>query len=431
MRNLGYWLLDRSFVTIACLASTTCVRTDTGRFYGWEGVNCCSGTCNHVWHYAQAVGRVFPELERTTRENVDYGFAYLEDGRILYRGEFTDHEATDGQCGTILRVFREHTMSADDGFLRRIWPRVKGSIEFLIKEDGNANGVLEGAQFNTLDSAWYGPISWISSLYLAALRAGSVMAGEMGDPAFAQKCDQLILRGSEWVSEHLFDGEYYFQQRDPDRPEAFGAGIGCHIDQVMGQGWAHQLGLGRILPEDKTRSALQSLWRYNFTPDVGPYRKKFEGGRWYAMPGEAGLIMCTFPKGGEREARGGQPGHGFAGYLNECMNGFECHGPNKHIGFAPRITTEKFKSAFIAAEGWGSYSQRIENGGLAAEIAVQQGRLPLLSLALASEHGNRASATLDGDSIPLELSREGKRVYIRFAAEVQIPTGGTLRVKIS
>jgi len=38
--------------------------------------------------------------------------------------------------------------------------------------------VLTGKQMNTLDSAWYGPISWISSLYLATLRAGSRMARE-------------------------------------------------------------------------------------------------------------------------------------------------------------------------------------------------------------------------------------------------------------
>jgi hypothetical protein len=37
----------------------------------------------------------------------------------------------------------------------------------------------------------------------------------------------------------------------------------------------------------------------------------------------ASIKLCTFPKGGEREARGGKPEHGFAGYFNECMNGFE------------------------------------------------------------------------------------------------------------
>jgi uncharacterized protein (DUF608 family) len=214
-------------------------------------------------------------------------------------------------------------MSPDDTFLRRIWPRVKGSIRYLIQQDGDGNGVLEGKQMNTLDAAWYGPISWLSSLYIGALRAGSTMAREMDDDAFAEECGTLADRGSQWVSENLFDGEYFYHERDPAHPGAFGSGIGCHIDQVYGQGWAHQLGLERVLPRDKTQTALKSLWRYNFTPDVGPYREEYQTGRWYAMPGEAGLIMCTFPKGGERESRGDKPTHGFAGYFNECMNGFE------------------------------------------------------------------------------------------------------------
>ena len=58
--------IPRSWRRPPAIASTN------GRFYGWEGVGCCAGTCTHVWHYAQAVARLFPELERITREQVDY-----------------------------------------------------------------------------------------------------------------------------------------------------------------------------------------------------------------------------------------------------------------------------------------------------------------------------------------------------------------------
>lgn len=39
-------------------------------------------------------------------------------------------------------------------------------------EDTNADGLLEGEQTNTLVAAWYGPMGWISSLYLGTLAAG-------------------------------------------------------------------------------------------------------------------------------------------------------------------------------------------------------------------------------------------------------------------
>jgi uncharacterized protein (DUF608 family) len=490
--TLPHWLLDRTFLNISTLATTTCLRMEGGRFWGWEGVGCCQGTCSHVWHYAQAVGRVFPELERITREHVDYGLAYQPDGMIFYRAEFGKHEAIDGQCGTILRVFREHTMCLDDGFLRRIWPRVKGSIEYLIRQDGDSNGVLEGKQYNTLDAAWYGPISWISSLYLAALRAGAAMAREMGDESFAGTCAELVERGGKWLAANLYDGDFFHQKRDPNHPEAFGAGIGCHIDQVMGQGWAHQLGLGRVLPEDQTRSALKSLWRYNFTPDVGPYRAQYKTGRWYAMPGEAGLLMCTFPKGGEQEARGGNPGHGFAGYFNECMNGFEyqaawhmiaeglvqeglavtraihdryhpsrrnpyneiecgdhyarsmashgvfvslcgfeCHGPKKHLGFAPKITPEDFKAPFIAAEGWGTFTQKIENSKLTATIEVRHGKLPLATLALECDGTEKVSVILGDTTINGTINRTGKRILVTLPNPIHITASEKLTVTVS
>ena len=54
--------------------------------------------------------------------------------------------------------------------------------------DGDGDGLLEGAQYNTLDQAWYGPMGWISSLYLGALTAGSAMASDMGDLAFVERC---------------------------------------------------------------------------------------------------------------------------------------------------------------------------------------------------------------------------------------------------
>lgn len=492
--TLPYWLLDRTFINTSTLATSTCIRVEGGRFWGWEGVGCCQGTCSHVWHYAQSVGRVFPELEKIVRERVDYGLAFQPDGSIHYRAEFGKHEAIDGQCGTILRVYREHTMSSDDKFLGSIWPSVKKSIQFLIAQDGDANGVLEGKQFNTLDAAWYGPISWLSSLYISALRAGAAMAREMGDNGFARECDALADRGGKWLTENLFDGEFYYQKRDPNHPEAFGAGIGCHIDQVFGQGWAHQLGLGRVLPKRETQSALKSLWRYNFTPDVGPYRDKYKTGRWYAMPGEAGLIMCTFPKGGEVEARGGKREHGFAGYFNECMNGFEyqaaghmiaegllmeglavtraihdryhpsrrnpyneiecgdhyarsmashgvfvsiCgfehHGPKGYIGFSPRLTPEDFRSAFIAAKGWGTFAQKQEDRSQTETLRINYGVLNLNQMAFALEEGKKAASVkvkLEGDALEVSYKMSEDRVLINLAKPATIEAGQLLEIQI-
>ena len=341
--TLPYWLLNRVFANASTLATQTCHRFDNGRFYAWEGVDCCQGTCQHVWQYAQAVARLFPNLERYVREHVDYDIAFKSDGSLEYRAEANigdvnmksenDAEAffaADGQLGTILRVYREHTMSTDAGFLSRIWPRVKKSLEFMMTLDTNNDGLLDDAQFHTLDTSWHGEIPWISSLYLAALVAGKQMALEMADQAFAETCEERLQTGRRNFVKELYNGEYFVHRPDPDRPDSMNLTQGSYIDQVFGQGYAMQLGLERVIPETESRSALKALWKYNYAPDVGPYRENFrevEGGRWYAMAGEGGLLMCTWPKGDCNRSEYEQTLLGLdvtsEGYLNECMSGFE------------------------------------------------------------------------------------------------------------
>lgn len=325
--TLPHWFLDRTFANTSTLATTTCYRFADGRFYFWEGVGCCAGTCTHVWGYAQAIGRIFPEVERYLRTDIDFGRAFRPDtGAIDYRAEYHQTVAVDGQCGCILRAYREHQMSRSSTYLKSIWPKVKKATEYLIAMDEGKDGILNGAQYNTLDTAWYGKIAWISSLYLAAVKAASAMAQEMGDTAFVRLCAGILEKGSQNMVKELFNGEYFIHKTDPAHPESNNTNDGCHIDQLYGQFWAHQVGLGRIVPQKETLAALKSLYKYSFFEDIWEYRRKYQGipgGRWYAVPGEAGLIMCSFPKGGAAKSVGQGNDAWATMYFNECMSGFE------------------------------------------------------------------------------------------------------------
>lgn len=495
--TLPRWFLDRTFLNTSILATSTAYRFASGRFYGWEGVGCCAGTCTHVWHYAHAMARLFPELERALRERVDYGVAMDADGRIRFRAEYNNHWAVDGQCGVLLRTLREHQMSADDAFLRRVWPHAKKALEFLIREDANGDGILEGAQHNTLDADWYGPIAWLSGLYLAALRAGEEMAAEVGDRDFAAQARQIFERGTRNLVERLWGGEYFINKPDPNHLNAINSGTGCEIDQVMGQSWAFQVGLGRVLPEDKTRQALGSLWRYNFAPDVGPYRQAYKAGRWYATAGEAGLLMCTFPRKDWDFARstGNNKSPTFAGYFNECMNGFEyqaaghmiwegllteglavtravhdryhpskrnpwnevecgdhyarsmasygvylaacgCeyHGPNGRLGFAPRLAPEDFRAAFTTAEGWGAFSQKREATALRARVELRWGRMHLKTLALAipeKAQPKQVSVKVAGATVGAGHVVDDGRLTITLASETVLEPDKAVEVLVA
>ena len=262
------------------------------------------------------------------REQVDYapGIGFdPKTGVISHRAEEPVGPAVDGQAGNILRTYREHQMSADAAFLKRLWPRVKASLEYLIRHDPNSDGLLEGAQHNTLDAEWFGKVPWLSSLYIAALAAGEAMALEQGDGSFAWQCRVLCERGSKNLVEQLWNELATATSssapiRHMRRPSALTtAARSTRYSVSTGRSRSAWAGFSA---SRMSKRALRSLWTYNFTPDVGPYRKVNKPGRWYAMPGEAGLLMVTFPKGNGPKID--DPSGGWSAmYFNECMNGFE------------------------------------------------------------------------------------------------------------
>lgn len=337
--TLPYWLLDRSFIPMNCLASNTFLWFDNGRIWAWEGVECCPGTCQHVWQYAQGMARIFPQAERVLREITDFGVSFREDGGFGHRdetaGNYGRSVAHDGHCGTVMRVYREHKMSPDNTFLKRHYQKVKMAVQYIMNEDKDKDGLLEGGQANTLDAKWYGPMGWISSLYLGALASGKEMAWEVGDHDFAKACDELLQKGQRNIIRKLFNGAYFIHKPAPNHPNAINTNDGCHIDQVLGQSFGWQVGLSeRVIPEKECKSALESIWKYNFAPDAFLYQeqhKPIKGARIYATAGEAGTVMCTWPAGGGEKAVPGMEKRpdkserwsGPGGYFDECMNGFE------------------------------------------------------------------------------------------------------------
>lgn len=479
--TLPHWFLERTFLNIGCLATTTSHRLESGRYYAWEGVGCCAGTCTHVWQYAQAAGRIFPHMEKDIRERVDLGLSLQKDGSMWYRCEAHKIPAVDGQAGTILRFYREHQMCTDNNFLKRNWKKIKSTIQYLMKLDKNGDGMEDTPLMNTLDAEWDGEIAWIVSLCIAAVKAGELMAIEMKDDVFAKVCHNYVVSGKKNMEEKLFNGEYFIHRPDAEKGRKnLGSYNTCHIDQVYGQSWAFQVGMDRILDKEKTVSALKSLWKYNFTPDVGPYLKDKTKWRPYALPGEGGLIMNTNPKN-EANAYGENVSWQI-GYFNECMTGFEhqvaahmmaegmtdeslvitrmihdryhaakrnpfneiecsdhyaramasygtfittCgfeyHGPKGYMRFAPQIGADNFKAPFTAAEGWGTYLQKKTRQQLRAEIWIKYGRLIIKKFS--TEVANNVinvTAMVNGKKVATSFSQNGKECVIQLATPVVI-----------
>lgn len=488
--SLPYWFLDRTMANTSTMATTTCQRFESGRFWAWEGVACCSGTCSHVWQYAQSIARLFPGIERETRDKVDFTIGFEKmNGGVGHRIDVdTSIVADDGQLGRILSVYREHQMSADDAFLKAMWPRVKKALEFIISQDEDLDGVMTNAQRNTLDGEWHGKISWIISLYIAGLRATEQMAIEMGDSAYAARCKKIADSGARKIDE-LFDGEYSTQDKG-ERTDTAGNGPGCFIDQIFGQSWANWVGLGHIINKDHVASSLRALYRYNFAPDMGVFRKEWPHGRIYALAGDAGLVMCTWPKGGKDEKDnhvyfhemmsgfewqaasnmiyegldhpellehglavsraihdryngehrnpyneiecGDHYGRAMASYgAFQSICGYQYHGPKGELSFAPRLKPEDFRAAFTTAEGWGSFSQKVVDGRQSAEIDLRYGTLALKRFSCGQVAGTRAngvSIQIDGKPIAAGFGSEGGHYIAIFDAAVTLKAGQRMEV---
>jgi non-lysosomal glucosylceramidase len=309
----------------AGLRTPVCFRTRDGAFYGFEGGNgaatvadgrafggSCPLNCTHVWNYAQAVAHLFPQLERSMRETeletLLHRDGYLPHRVILplYLPQLErdiggpDEPALDGMLGCVLKVCREVQLGAGQAWLERLWPALRRLVLYVAETwDADGDGVLRGEQPNTYDIAFRGAEPFMGVLWLAALRATAVLARLVADSELAAFAEDRFACGSPAYDRLLWNGSFYVQRLGAGDSTADQYGDGCLADQLLGQWWAHELGLGYLLPEERVREALRSIVRNNLHPRLGELQHR---ARVFGDGGEAGLLLCTWPGGGRPEA---------------------------------------------------------------------------------------------------------------------------------
>ena len=318
---------------LTILKSPTVLRQKDGRLWLFEGCSddrgCCHGSCTHVWNYAQAIPHLFPDLERSLRQT-EFNESQDERGHQAFRSALPIrpvvhdfHAASDGQLGGIMKVYRDWRISGDTVWLKSLWPKVRLSLDYSIRTwDPRGRGVLEEPHHNTYDIEYWGPDGHCSSIYLGALKAAIEMGEVLGDDVSSYR--ELLEKGIRYLEDELYNGEYFIQKIQTEGLNAkfepldyssngpgysdliniinregpkYQYGTGCLSDGVLGFWMAQVCGLGEVIDPVKVRSHLRAVHKYNLKRDLGdfanPQRPAFAAGR------EGGLLLCTWPRGGE------------------------------------------------------------------------------------------------------------------------------------
>jgi len=328
-------VLEAVAANLTILKSPTVLRQADGKLWAWEGCTdnsgCCAGSCTHVWNYAQAIPHLFPALERSFRET-EFMVSQDTSGHQVFRSALpirpVRHEfyaASDGQLGGIMKVYRDWRISGDNEWLLKMWPYVKQSMDYCIDTwDPRHKGVLEEPHHNTYDIEFWGPDAMCSSFYLGALTAMTEMGNFLGvETGFY---NELLKKGKVFYENNLFNGEYFIQKittsglnaKDPvsmaeetwsvdysdeatelliEEGPKYQYGNGCLSDGVLGMWLASCAGLNEAIDNKLITEHLLSVHRYNLRSDLSdhanPQRPSF------AMGEDGGLLLCSWPKGGE------------------------------------------------------------------------------------------------------------------------------------
>ncbi|MBD3255976.1 MAG: hypothetical protein GF383_12850 [Candidatus Lokiarchaeota archaeon] len=437
----------------ATIRTPTGFLTEEGIYHAFEGCcgastacrtgGCCPLDCTHVWNYEFSLAHLFPNLERTMRE-VEFKKQH-QDGYIPHRtvlpmylpqfGITPDKgdvpPAIDGMFGTILKIYRDYLITGDKKFLEASWPKIEKLLDFVFSTyDIKKEGAIRCAQPNTYDCEIYGLNSFIGSLYLSALLACDKIASILKLADYSIKFREIYNSGKQILDEECWNGEYYIQKYDEDKIKEFQYGSGCFSDQLVGQWWAFQIGLGYILPKDHVIKAIKSIVKYNFKDTLKDI-KQFP--RVFASPEDAGLLNCTWPKGnkpkvptyytdevwtgieyeiaalcaeiGELESamkivkaiRNRYDGsHRNPWNEIECgdhyvrpmsswtiysaLTGIKYLVDQKRMELSPKLETDDFMSFFITKSGWGSIQKEIDGKTIRLKIWIKYGELHLESI---------------------------------------------------
>ena len=103
------------------------------------------------------------------------------------------------------------------------------------------------------------------------------------------------------------------------------------------------------------------------------------------------------------------------------------------MGFAPKITPENIKTAFVSAEGWGSFEQQRSSKSQTGRVEIKHGKLHLKTFRLQIPTGwnlRAAKVSLGEEAVRCSFSQQDDRITIDFTEDLELTSGQVRQVQL-
>jgi uncharacterized protein (DUF608 family) len=384
-----------------------------------------------------------------------------------------------------LLVMRDYLWTGDKKYLEEMWPHTKAAMDHNLALD--ERGIFLPYHYDRSQTDTYiasqtydiwdflGYSAYVSSIWLAALKATSRMAQLMGDDSYSKKMNDIYATAKGSMEKLLWNGEYYNLWNDPSSGKT---NYYCMADQLSGQWFANFLKLGDIVDKEHIRSTLKAIYRYDFRADAGLLNGVLPD-RFVGMSSDttSGLGEFTSPS---LQRDNPWTGTEYAvaslmiqeGFINEGLtivknvydryqksgmtwNHIECgshyyramdiwavlselggidNDATQHdFSFQPRTNLGDFKSVFVMPTAWGTVSQVLGKQQKQSDtVSVIEGTLTIRTLSLKANTAKVDATVQKGSTkVPVkQVRQDGTGIRIELKEVLTIRAGEKLQVEL-
>ncbi len=267
--GLEGWLCDALMNNLYTLFSSSWL-TRNGDFTLYEAPLICPlmGTLDVYFYASVPIALLFPQLNKKAlllfKKSIrksgyvphDIGYERID----LPSNGTTMPLWKDLNSKFILLSFNAYLTSGDIKFLKEMYPALKRAFEFSLRLDNDGDGLPENEGFDTTFDTWgfKGASAYNAGVFLISLLAMKKIAEILNDNKTAQRCMARFAKGRRNFESKLWNGKFYITAKDENRDYE-----SCMVAQLAGQWYAYLLGLGRIFPDERVKSAIKWIFKLN------------------------------------------------------------------------------------------------------------------------------------------------------------------------